>query len=143
MRVVLDTDVFFSGVMSRQGASRILLRGGLSGRFSWLMSPALFLEYEAVLMRPENLETLRWDKGEASLLLAGIADAIAPVNLDFVWRPQLTDPADEMVLEIAVNGGVEYLVTFNVRHFLPAAKRFGINTLRPGELLAQHPEVLR
>lgn len=143
MRLVLDTDVFFAGVMSRQGASRILLRGGLGGRFFWLMSPALFLEYEAVLMRPENLETLQWDQGDAAVLLAGIADAIAPVSLDFVWRPQLKDPADEMVLETAVNGGAEYLITFNVRHFVPAADRFGINTLRPGELLALHPEVFQ
>jgi len=140
MRLVLDTDVFLAGLRSRLGASRVLLHGGLSGVFDWLMSPALFLEYEAVLMRPENLLVVGWSENAAATFLAGIAEAITPISLDFVWRPQLKDPADEMVLETAVNGGADYLVTFNVRHFVPAAKRFGVNTLRPGELLARHPE---
>ena len=143
MRLVLDTDVLLAGVRSRRGASRVLLRGGLEKRFAWLMSPALYLEYEAVLMRSEHLSFLQWTEEQVSVLLAGIADAIVPVNLDFIWRPQLKDPADEMVLETAVNGGADYLATFNIRHFVPAADRFGINALRPGQLLAQHPEVFR
>ena len=50
-----------------------------------------------------------------------------------MWRPQLRDVNDEMVLETAVNGHAEVLVTFNMRHLAAAAKRFGIRALQPGD----------
>jgi predicted nucleic acid-binding protein len=55
MRLVLDSDVFIAGVRSRLGASRLVLESGLRQRFAWLVSPALFLEYEAVLLRQQTL----------------------------------------------------------------------------------------
>jgi predicted nucleic acid-binding protein len=51
------------------------------------------------------------------------------------WRPLLRDAADDMVLETAVNGGAETIVSFNLRDFGTAPRRFGIEVLRPGELL--------
>jgi predicted nucleic acid-binding protein len=60
---------------------------------------------------------------------------ITPVTPFFLWRPQLRDPADEHVLEAAVNGGADGLVTFNHRHFQVAARKFGIVTLKPGDAL--------
>ncbi|MFB3825127.1 MAG: putative toxin-antitoxin system toxin component, PIN family [Bryobacteraceae bacterium] len=60
--------------------------------------------------------------------LAGVA---IPVHLRFLWRPRLKDPADEMVLETAVNGGADWLITFDVRHLAGAARDFGIRVLRP------------
>jgi len=54
-----------------------------------------------------------------------------PVSLRFLWRPRLKDPADEMVLETAVNGEAEWLVTFNLRHLASAAREFGIHVARP------------
>ena len=52
-----------------------------------------------------------------------------------LWRPALRAPADEHVLEAAINGQAEAIVTFNVRHFALATVRFGIQLLRPGEVL--------
>jgi predicted nucleic acid-binding protein len=60
---------------------------------------------------------------------------ITPVAPFFLWRPQLRDPADEHVLEAAVNGGAEAIVTFNRQHFQVAARRFAIEVLNPGEVL--------
>jgi len=143
MRLVLDTDVFLAGVRSRRGASRLLLECGLRGRFTWLLSQALFLEYEAVLMRAENLSAANLSEQDAEQILAGVAEAITAVPIDFLWRPQLSDPGDEMVLETAVNGRVRYLVSFNTRHFVRATARFGIMTMRPGDLLVRYPEVFQ
>ena len=60
---------------------------------------------------------------------------IEPVELHYRWRPQVRDPADEMVLEVAINGRADALVTHNVRDFAGVARRFGIPLLRPGEVL--------
>ena len=58
-----------------------------------------------------------------------------PVVPHFLWRPSLPDPDDEMVLEAAVNGGAEMVVTFNVQDFLPGLSLFNVQTLTPAETL--------
>jgi hypothetical protein len=57
------------------------------------------------------------------------------VEPHFTWRPQLDDADDELVLEAAVNGRAPWLVTHNVGDFAIAAPRFGVDVLRPGELI--------
>jgi hypothetical protein len=52
-----------------------------------------------------------------------------------MWRPQLRDPGDELVLEAAVNGRGTTITTFNRRDFQPAASRFGIDILLPSEAI--------
>ena len=69
--------------------------------------------------------------------LAALASTIEPVEVHYQWRPQLSDPSDEMVLEAAVNGRADALVTYNVKHFAAAAARFRLRVARPGELLAE------
>ena len=56
-----------------------------------------------------------------------------PVRIHFLWRPQLRDPGDEMVLETAVNGGADALITFNVRDYAEVPSRFGVEVLLPRE----------
>ena len=68
---------------------------------------------------------------EVRQFLDALALVIAPIALNFLWRPQLQDPADEMVLEAAVNGLAADLVTWNVRDFKPAASRFGLRVSPP------------
>ncbi len=62
-----------------------------------------------------------------------LARVVIPVRLWFLWRPRLKDPGDEMVLETAVNGGADLLVTFNVGHLAAAARNFGVRVMRPGD----------
>ena len=58
-----------------------------------------------------------------------------PVETHFMWRPQLRDPADEFVLEAAVNGQAAAIVTFNRRDFGGVPAGFGIDVLTPAETI--------
>jgi predicted nucleic acid-binding protein len=69
-------------------------------------------------------------------LPAAFASAAEPVELNFLWRPQLKDPADEM-LEAAVNGRAAAIVTHNVTDFRSATERFGVATMTPAEFLKE------
>ena len=70
-------------------------------------------------------------------VLAALASAAEPVTIHYTWRPQLRDAGDELVLEAAVNGRADALVTYNVRHFAEAAARFGLRLARPVEVLEE------
>ncbi len=132
---MLDSSVVTSGFRSRRGASYKLLDLAAGSRFVLLATPALFLEYEGVLKRPEQREVSGLSLAQVDAALAALAAAVEPVEVHFAWRPQLADPDDEMVLDAAVNGRADALVTHNLAGFAGAAPRFGIDLLRPGELL--------
>lgn len=114
---VLDTDVMVAAFRSSRGASHQLLLSALEERFELLVSVPLFLEYEAVLTRPEQLTACGLRRHEVERVLDDIAAVARPVRLAFRWRPFLPDPDDDMVLETAINGGGAAIVTFNQRHF--------------------------
>lgn len=101
-----------------------------------LAAPALWLEYESVLKRPEIGRMHGLGAGEVNVLLDALAILVEPVSMNYLWRPQLRDPKDEMVLEIALNAGADALVTFNRRDFLPAAEHFHLRLLSPAACLA-------
>lgn len=100
-----------------------------------LATTALFVEYEAVLKRPEQRLASGLNIEQIDYALAALASALLPVEVHFQWRPQLADPGDEMVLEAAINGRADALVTYNVKDFARAAERFGLPILRPADLL--------
>jgi len=136
VRIVLDTDVMVAALRSNTGASRQLLIFALTKRFELLLSVPLMLEYEAVLKRPEHLRTASATRDNIDAILDALGAAGVPVIPNFSWRPELTDPGDEMVLEAAVNGQADLIVTFNVAHLRHAARRFGIRAIRPPEALS-------
>jgi putative PIN family toxin of toxin-antitoxin system len=138
VRLVLDTNVLVAARRSRMGASNALLRALDERRFDMLASVPLFLEYEAVLCRAEHLLAGHLTVPEVMGFLDNLAGLIEPVRLHTLWRPQLGDVADEMVLETAINGRADGIVTFNTRHFEPAV-RFGIAVIRPDEACRRLP----
>ena len=60
-------------------------------------------------------------------LLDALAGELEPIEINVLWRPQLRDGDDEMVLEAAVNGGADALVTFNGRHYGAVPGQFGVD----------------
>jgi putative PIN family toxin of toxin-antitoxin system len=134
-RIVLDTDVVVAGMRSPSGASAALLLAADEREVMPLVSLPLAMEYEAVCMRPEHRQAAGMTREEAKVFVDAVLAMTEPVEIYFLWRPQLQDPNDEMVLEAAINGQAEAIVTFNRRHYGHAARRFGIEVLSPGAAL--------
>ena len=86
------------------------------------------------MTRPEHLEASGLKARDVSEVLDALVKVSIPVHLRFLWRPRLKDPADEMVLETAVNGAADRLVTFNLRHLGAAAPEFGIRAALPRDV---------
>jgi predicted nucleic acid-binding protein len=86
-----------------------------------------------VMTRQEHLTASRLSVRDVKVLLDAVAAVAEPVRLDFLWRPVLNDADDDMVLETAVNGRADAIVTFNRRHFASVRKQFGIDALPPAE----------
>ena len=135
-RAVLDTNVLVAAARSSLGASFALLQALRERRFVALVSVPLMLEYEAVLSRPEHRAAGSRSAESVVKFLDAFCLLAAPVHLHYLWRPQTRDPADEMVLETALNGGAHALVTLNERDFATAAANFKLKLQRPGEVLS-------
>jgi len=104
-------------------------------RVTLLATSPLFLEYEEVLKRPEHRLAHGLTIEEVDEFLSELAALIEPVELHFQWRPQGRDPNDEMVLEAAINGRADALVTYNLADFADMAARFKIAVMHPADLL--------
>lgn len=135
MKIVLDTDVVVAGLRSPRGASAELLRLARHRQLTLAASVSLFVEYESVCTRQAHLEAAGLALADVSLFLDALASFVEPVPIHYLWRPQLRDPADELVLEAAVNAGADALLSFNHRHFRKAAARFELPLFQPGVFL--------
>ena len=120
---------------SPQVGSAELLRRVDNGRATMLLSVALALEYEAKCMLAEHRLAAGLTASEAGIFVDGLIAMAEPVQSWFRWRPQLHDPGDELVLEAAVNGQADAIVTFNEKDLKFAESSFGIAVIRPGEAL--------
>jgi putative PIN family toxin of toxin-antitoxin system len=135
VRLVIDTDVVVAALRSPSGASAALVRLLIEGTATWLLSAPLAFEYEATCLRAEHLRAAGLVESEAVTVIATILDVVEPVEIYYRWRPQLHDAGDEMVLEAAVNGQADAIVTFNRTDYGTAPARFGIAVMTPGEVL--------
>ncbi len=132
---MLDTDVVVAAMRSPRGASAELLRRIDGGKAVMLLTVALALEYEAICTLAEHRLASGLSASDAALYVDGLIALAEPVRAFFRWRPQLRDPGDELVLEAAVNGQADAIVTFNESHLREARKSFGIDVIRPAEAL--------
>lgn len=132
-QVVLDTNVLIAALRSRRGASFELLSRVAAGEFAICVSVPLVLEYEAVAKRQAR------DLGLSHADIDDVLDYLCAVarrrEIFYLWRPFLRDAADDMLLELAVEGECECIVTFNLRDF-SGVEQFGIRAITPGQFLA-------
>jgi putative PIN family toxin of toxin-antitoxin system len=134
VHLVVDTCVIVAALRSKQGASNKILRCVALGALSMSVSVATILEYEEVLLRRSKFP------GYSTRQLQRFLDDICALSrhqeIFFTWRPTLSDPDDEIFLELAVAASASHIVTHNTKDFLRAA-RFGVRVVTPGELLKQ------
>ena len=133
----MDTDTIVAAMRSPSGASAAIIRAVRQGRATLLLTVPLALEYEAVCTKAEHRVAAALSERQVDIFINAVIAMAEPVQAHFLWRPQLSDPNDEMVLEAAVNGRADVLVTFNLRHFGRAPGQFGVEPLLPKEALGR------
>ncbi|MGH8658745.1 MAG: putative toxin-antitoxin system toxin component, PIN family [Gammaproteobacteria bacterium] len=136
--IVLDTSVFVAALLGPAGASREVLRRCLKRRYHPLMGATLFHEYEAVFSRRALFEKCMLTAQEREELLDAFLTVCRWTRIYYLWRPNLPDEADNHVVELAIAGGAEAIVTKNVKDFKGAELRFAsLRVLPPEDLIVE------
>lgn len=130
--IVVDTNVFISALIGRRGPSRRVLRACLREECIPLMGTKLFLEFESVMGREALFKKCPLSGTERQTLFDAFLHVCQWVMVYDTWRPNLPDEGDNHILELAVAGGAEIIVTQNTRDFQSGALLFpAIQILHP------------
>lgn len=129
---VIDTNILFAGLYSNEGTSFKVLNLIETGKIVPILSTTLVFEYEDILKRKQD--QLGLSNSEIEDILDTICEKGIEKKIHFIWRPQLRDPKDDHVLELAVAANGADIITFNIKDF-DKAESFGIRVLKPIELL--------
>lgn len=124
--IVQDTNVFVAALRSQEGASAAVLDRCLSRADQAVMGSALFAEYDEMACRETLWRGVPASLAEREALLDDFCAAAIWQPVYFRWRPNLPDTDDDHVLELAIAGGVEHLVTHNTRDFARGELRFAL-----------------
>lgn len=143
MRIVLDTSVLTAASRSRNGASfqlLSLLPVLSNAHIKWALSVSLHAEWLAVMTRPGHLPP-GVSPALAEGLLGYLTERAHQQKIHFLWRPLLSDPDDDMVLECALAFGCRLIVTHNLKDFR-RARALGVRAVKPSAFLAMLPTPL-
>jgi putative PIN family toxin of toxin-antitoxin system len=128
----MDTNVLFAGLCSSSGASYKILELLNQGKIQMLMSTPLLFEYEDVLKR--NQASLKLQNNDIEIILDNLCALSEFQRIYFLWRPFLSDPKDDMVLELAVAAKVKTIVTHNLKDFI-GIEKFAVQAISPKSFL--------
>lgn len=129
-RVVLDTNVIFEGLTKQGGVCGTIVNAWSIGLIEVCVSDALLYEYLDVLSR--KLSPQRWVMAKTTLaVLLKSADFIA---IYYRWRPSSPDPADEFIIDCAMNANA-ILISSNIKDFRLAQRKLGLSVLTPKQFL--------
>lgn len=124
MRIVLDTNIPVAALLSGGGASRQIVRLCLKHVVTPLIGAALFAKYEDVLGRPALFERSTLDASEREAVFDALTSVSVWTPVYYLWRPNLSDVGDDHLIELAIAGGAEWIVTANLRDLRRGKLRF-------------------
>lgn len=125
-----------SATRSSTGASAEIVRLILLGRVTLLLDYKLASEYRSVTLRPEHIQASGKTQSEIEEIIDALEAIASPVLVDIMHRPLSSDEDDNMILDEAINGGADVIITHNVRDFVMSASEFGIRVSSPRDFLA-------
>jgi putative PIN family toxin of toxin-antitoxin system len=131
-QIVADTNVFITALRSQFGASYKLLSLIDKDIYQLNISVPLALEYEEVAKR--MIGEISLSEQEIDDILDFVIKHSNQWHIFYLWRPQLKDPSDDMVLELAVTASCPYIITYNVNDF-KGIEKFGIKAVTPKAFL--------
>jgi putative PIN family toxin of toxin-antitoxin system len=134
MLITLDTNVLYQALKSATGASFYILQQVRERKIQIALSVPLFEEYEDVLKREESFQDFELNIEDIDRFLRFIAYVGKPFNTYFLFRPNLKDEKDNMLVELAITSQSDYLVTSNVKDFKNAELKFDqLKVVTPSE----------
>lgn len=135
MKVVIDTSVWISSLVSSNGNSRQIIRLALQEKISPQMGVALFCEYEDIMRRKAIQEKTPLSSIDLEKFFAAFLSCCTWCDIYFLWRPNITDEGDNHIVELAVASGSKYVITHNISDFKNCELRFDIQFTTPDQFL--------
>ncbi|MDE1996872.1 MAG: putative toxin-antitoxin system toxin component, PIN family, partial [Rhizobiaceae bacterium] len=137
MRAVIDTNIFVSACIGAGFASSVI-EACITGLVQPVLGAKLFLEYEDLLAREAPFLNARLDGAERQLLFNVFVSKCEWCPVYFLWRPNLRDEGDNHIVELAIAGNADYVVTSNVRDFRRPDLRFdNLSIMTPERFLQE------
>lgn len=136
MLITLDTNVLYQALRSNAGSSYWILQQVRRGEFQIALSVPVFQEYQDVLTREKSLKDFGLHLADVEKVLRYVAYIGRKFNIFFLFRPNLKDEKDNMLVELAITSQSDYLVTSNIKDFKNAELKFDqLNIVTPSEFL--------
>ncbi len=136
-RIVVDTNVLVGAALNAaDGDNREVLRRCFRQLAQPLIGAALFHEYEDLFDRPEPLARSPLSSEERQGLFAAFLSVCEWVKVYYLWRPNLPDEGHNHIVELAIAGGADAIVTKNTRESRGGELRFPhLRILTPSEFI--------
>jgi len=131
MKIVIDTSVWISALITKNSKARELIRLVFEKKLFPQMSETLFKEYESVMKRKKIQNLTPLNIQEQKELLNAFLSTCRWNDIYYTWRPNLKDENDNFLVELAVASGAEVILTYNVKDFKNAELIFKHKIITP------------
>ena len=141
MKIILDTNIFVGACLGSR-YDNLVIRGCLTGDFKPLVSHALLFEYEDLIGRGSIFDhPVALNFEEREILFNALYSVCRLIDVSYLWRPNLKDEGDNFIVELAVAGNADYIVTKNLKDFRQSELVFdSFKVITPKQLL-ENPDV--
>ena len=138
MNVVIDTNVWISALISKDGVSREVIRWALLDKIAPQISTTLFLEYEDVMKREKIQALCSLTIQEQEELFQAFLSTCKWNEIFYLWRPNLTDEGDDFLIELAVASNSSVIITDNIKDIECGELKFDIEVLTPKQFIERY-----